>query len=736
LSLRPRRLPLPLLVSFFFCAPTAPSTARADPPAPPPPEAEALFARAADALDQGQRLACEEALRQLRQRYPLPVWESRIALLLGKEELDRGSASVAADLLSCADAGAIGLERYRSYFLAEALERNHQPELARFAFLRAANLGDFAYRASAALAFARLAKAPDERLALAVLEQAGPGASRDDLVALLAAREKIAQHRHDPAASARAAADLIFQAPEEIESPDLPASLRRRAENLRSSVSDAARLLLAQRDLDQGDAAGALSEGRRVREASLPAGQRPALFLLRARALAGLHRFPESSREALRIPRDGAETDYQARLRLAENDVATAERQARRRSRQRRRGASETELDESVARDLVERFAPLAEPPAPAEVRRAARLHLLWLSLAADDRAGAVRQASAVTSREPGATWGFDALWRSTWLRIAERDFAGALPEIEELKAIYREISVSRRLNYWQARCLEQLGRRDQAAGIFRALREADPPDLYARFAAEGGPLTGISTPAEPLESTAEFARVDELLRLRLYREALWEAEQMPDSRSRRLRLAVAQFALGRFLTATALVKSVFPQIGTAREAEVPDPWRRLYYPLESRGLVESAAKEFGLDRNLLLALVRQESAFDPMARSRAGASGLTQLMPLTARRLSKAILKKRFRKAFLYDPAVNVRLGASYLRSLLTQFHGDTMLAIAAYNAGPGRVARLLRESPGLRPDEFLESLPASETRDYVRRVSLYAESYRELYPEEKPAR
>ncbi len=705
--------------------------AAADFPPPPSPEAEALFARAADALDRGDRASSDAALQELRRLHPLPVWEARIALLLGKDALDRGSASLAAELLSCADAGPIGLEAYRLEFLGEALEKMKETELARFAYLRAASLGSAACRAPAALAFARLARSDaDERLALAILEQAGEDASEEDLVALLRERERIAERRHDAAAASRAAADLLFRAPTRVASPELPATLCRRAESLRSSLREPTRLLLAKKELEWGDAREALAQSGTIRPAGLPAGSRADLFLLRARAFAALRRYADSNREARRVARDGSEADFAARLQLAENDLAAAERRSRRRGRH----AAKAGLDENEARRLLLVFGALTGDAAPPQVRRAAFFQILRLSVAADDRASTLRAARELTAGDPNATWGFDALWRPVWLRISSRDYAGALADIAELATVYRETSVVRRLEYWRARCLDELGCRAAAQEIRRRLAEADPPDLYAKFASAGAGRAHLESSYEPFEATADFARVDELLRLRLYPEALWEADRLPESRSQHLRLAVAEFALGRFLAATSLVKSVFPQLGTAREGTVPDPWRRLYYPMDAGGLVESAAREFGLDRGLLLALVRQESAFNPNARSRAGASGLTQLMPATARRLSRALLKRRFRRTFLYDPGINARLGASYLRSLLAQFHGDTMLAVAAYNGGPGRVSRLLRESPGLRPDELLESLPAAETRDYVRRVLLYAESYRELYPEEGP--
>src|SRR5262249_51194047 len=80
----------------------------------------------------------------------------------------------------------------------------------------------------------------------------------------------------------------------------------------------------------------------------------------------------------------------------------------------------------------------------------------------------------------------------------------------------------------------------------------------------------------------------------------------------------------------------------------------------------------------------------------------------------------------------VNAALGAAYLKRLIGEFDGSTILALAAYNGGPGRIARIARENPRLSEDELFESIPVYETRDYVRRVLIYAESYRELYPEE----
>ena len=234
---------------------------------------------------------------------------------------------------------------------------------------------------------------------------------------------------------------------------------------------------------------------------------------------------------------------------------------------------------------------------------------------------------------------------------------------------------------------------------------------------------------SDPAEATAAFRVPDELLRLRLFDEAATEARRMPASRGRDLRLAQAEFALGHFFASIVAVKRAFPQMGTANEASVPDPWRRLYYPIEEGEVVATNAKAAGLDASLVRGLVRQESVFDARARSRAGAIGLMQLEPATARSLSKSVLRTRYKQAFLYDPGKNASLGAAYLKQLVDQFGGSVIYALAAYNGGPPIMSRVIAENNGREEDEIFESHPFFETRDYVRRVLLYAESYRELY-------
>ena len=134
--------------------------------------------------------------------------------------------------------------------------------------------------------------------------------------------------------------------------------------------------------------------------------------------------------------------------------------------------------------------------------------------------------------------------------------------------------------------------------------------------------------------------------------------------------------------------------------------------------------------RRLLAALIRQESEFDPRAVSRAKAMGLTQIRPATGRDLSRKLKLGRFTVGMLYQPEINVRMGAYYLRWLLSGLDDRYEAALAAYNAGKTRAVRWLDWfGHDLEQAEFIECIPFTETREYIQIVLRNADVYRRLY-------
>jgi soluble lytic murein transglycosylase len=192
------------------------------------------------------------------------------------------------------------------------------------------------------------------------------------------------------------------------------------------------------------------------------------------------------------------------------------------------------------------------------------------------------------------------------------------------------------------------------------------------------------------------------------------------------LRLALAQFESRRERHGVGLfaARAVAPDYMRYGFDEMPEVFWRALYPRAYWGLIRREARANGLDPYLVMALVRQESAFDPRATSRADARGLMQILPRTAaggRRRSQVARR-------LYDPAYNVRFGCRYFSRRLRELDGRPEFALAAYNAGASRVKRWIAERTFSDPAEFFESLPFAETRLYVENVLCDAEIYRRL--------
>lgn len=157
----------------------------------------------------------------------------------------------------------------------------------------------------------------------------------------------------------------------------------------------------------------------------------------------------------------------------------------------------------------------------------------------------------------------------------------------------------------------------------------------------------------------------------------------------------------------------------------------RLFYPPSYAELVRPEAARAGMPPGLALALIKQESGFDPGAVSRVGARGLMQLMPQTGTEQARKEGLKGFHPDSLFVPAVNIRLGVAYLRDVLRRNHGSIEFALAQYNAGPTALDRWMPRLEGRPPEEAVEDIGFAETREYVKRVSANWRTYQVLWGE-----
>ncbi len=162
---------------------------------------------------------------------------------------------------------------------------------------------------------------------------------------------------------------------------------------------------------------------------------------------------------------------------------------------------------------------------------------------------------------------------------------------------------------------------------------------------------------------------------------------------------------------------------------QAPRKFWELLFPLPFRGDLMQEAHLKELDPYLLAGLIRQESEFNPQALSPANAYGLTQVRPATGRQYARRVGIQRFTNSLLFQPSTNLKLGSLILRSMLDQNSGKVEQTLAGYNAGPARAAEWLTWNTYREPAEFVESIPFTETREYVQAVMRNAEIYRHLY-------
>ena len=156
---------------------------------------------------------------------------------------------------------------------------------------------------------------------------------------------------------------------------------------------------------------------------------------------------------------------------------------------------------------------------------------------------------------------------------------------------------------------------------------------------------------------------------------------------------------------------------------------RSYLYPYPYQEEVKKYSELYNVDSNLAIAVIKTESNFKHEAKSHRGAIGLMQLMPDTAKWIAGRLDDKEYSVKRLRDPEVNIRYGIWYLSELQEEFQGNTILVLAAYNAGRGNVKEWMKEYHWDMDFSDMDKIPFLETREYVHKVLKYRKKYLELY-------
>jgi soluble lytic murein transglycosylase len=309
--------------------------------------------------------------------------------------------------------------------------------------------------------------------------------------------------------------------------------------------------------------------------------------------------------------------------------------------------------------------------------------------------------------------------WHEVWESI------NAMPPQQQSEGVWR---------YWKARAFKVLGRPAEADALFGELsREYN---FYGQLAAEelgAAPGAGILTASyrpneaeiEAIQALPSIQRTLLLYRMDMRNEGskewAWATRKMSD----RLLLVAAEVARRNELYDRSI---------SAADRTVQMHDFNLRYPAPYREALQENLHKHGLEEAWVYGLMRQESRFITRVSSDAGAAGLMQIMPATARWVARQIGMKGYRKGLIHQLDVNIKLGTYYMKTVSHQFGDNPVLASAAYNAGPNK-AQQWRGTQAMEGAIYVENIPYDETRDYVKKVMSNTVYYSMLFGQAAPS-
>ncbi|MBW3564104.1 MAG: transglycosylase SLT domain-containing protein [Acidobacteria bacterium] len=392
----------------------------------------------------------------------------------------------------------------------------------------------------------------------------------------------------------------------------------------------------------------------------------------------------------------------------------------------------------------------LSEHPGSSEVPPAqVLLGKYWLTNGNDPEKAAEYLRAAIDGGNPGPSG--ENLWTLTWIHITAGEFQKALEVMSSYLERYPTDSYATNSLFWSAKLHQKLGHEEQARESFDRLIRTFPYSYYAYRAREildlpppGSEIrSGYSFPeftiAEIFGSNPQLQMVRELESIGLVDEATRQYRDAvganPDDKILAYGLADRYERGGEPLQAIIILNRTFGDLIKHGGTNIPKRFWEILYPLHYWDEIQTAAESQDIDPYLMAAIIRQESGWDPSIVSNAGAAGLMQIMPAELSSLSReAGFDRPLTRDDLFDPLINLRVGAAEIAEKREAMNGNMMLAIASYNAGQSAVAAWLRQIPADDIDFFIDSIRYNETRRYVMAVTRNQYEYKRIYGDSQP--
>jgi peptidoglycan lytic transglycosylase len=406
--------------------------------------------------------------------------------------------------------------------------------------------------------------------------------------------------------------------------------------------------------------------------------------------------------------------------------------------------------DEDVQRTLTQlrQFGPTS-PWLEQALLSAANMYLLKRDY---DRA--IDHFRELQQRFPNGSRASYAHWKTAWLSFRQGRTDVARQGFEDQVALYPDSNEVPAALYWRARLAEEAGDMAMARAFYQKLSSRFLNYYYAQLGRQR--MKKLPAPGDAVIHYALLDRVPPLSlkdkvaeseppedSLRLQRARLLSNGALADLAVRELQAASSEdggsWALsemvriyqdgGQYNRAIQTLKRAKPNYFAVDLPELPRAYWDGLFPKPYWTDLRKYSELNGLDPYLVASLIRQESEFNPLAVSRANAVGLMQLLPSVGKHVAKEIKLKDYNSSQLYTPAVNLQLGTRYFKSMVDKYGGQLEYALAAYNAGTDRVGDWLEQGHYRDPQEFVESIPFTETREYVQAILRNETLYQRLY-------
>jgi soluble lytic murein transglycosylase len=381
----------------------------------------------------------------------------------------------------------------------------------------------------------------------------------------------------------------------------------------------------------------------------------------------------------------------------------------------------------------------------------AANLHLVHHEY--DQALDAFREAQQRFPSGPRASY---MHWKAAWLTLRQGRNEEAKKAFEEQIVLYPSGAETPAALYWRARLAEEDNQFVMARAFYQKLSDRYRNFYYAELARQRLKRLPATTDDAAVTQYVILDRVPPLNNaekiketepptdeLRVQKAQLLGNGGLVDFAVRELQAAAASdggswapaetaqlyVETGHYDRAIEYMKRSAPNYFALDIPDLPRKYWEALFPKPYWSDLKRSSTANGLDPYLVASLIRQESEFNPNAVSRANAVGLMQLLPKTGKAVAKEVKLKRFNASQLYTPAVNMQLGTRYFKGMVDKFGGSFEYALAAYNAGSDRVDEWLSQGKYRDPQEFVESIPFTETREYVQAILRNASVYKQLY-------